>query len=465
LRATASTWRPVFDPREGQARAKAGVAAVLGPRGVSIWSLGILFATIGALYSAVLIGPHQILPVAERSERSLWAALGNSFGGNFEMPAIGGATDVHRHGAPLLAGDMSRPAVWVEALGAYKRAVTPAAWTNTVDWLNRIQPGAGSPRDSINAPAQPDRFGGLVEEATGAVSEGSQQWFDPDAVGLPHVLVENALGLGVAGVLSGHVLNYDLAQVSAGDEAVPRLLLASLPAELQLIDTPAVRKSLFIKAILPVVLRVNEMIMADRARLTRLIGEIERGQRLGRNDQSWLNSLYTLYEVEPGDLASLLAHIDLVPPSLAIAQAAEESGWGTSRFAREGNALFGQYTTDDTELGIVPDARDEDRTHRVRAYESLFDTVRSYALNLNTHAAYRDFRVERSRLRRGGAEPDGFALAGGLVKYSARGDAYVKTIRHIMRANDLETLDSARLDGTRWTRNDSDAKHARASQS
>ena len=120
-----------------------------------------------------------------------------------------------------------------------------------------------------------------------------------------------------------------------------------------------------------------------------------------------------LYGTDPFDVQELLNRMDVVPPSLALAQAAEESGWGTSRFARQGNALFGQYTYN-AKPGIVPAQRDADRRHRVRSHDNLLAAVRAYVHNLNSHWAYEDFRRKRSRLRRAGETISGYVLAGEL---------------------------------------------------
>ena len=139
-----------------------------------------------------------------------------------------------------------------------------------------------------------------------------------------------------------------------------------------------------------------------------------------------------------------------MPPSLALAQAVEETGWGTSRFVREGNALFGQYTYKSV-TGMVPERRDADRRHRVRSHDNLLAAVRAYVHNLNSHWAYEDFRDRRAQLRRAGRPIDGYDLAGELVQYSERRAAYVQAIRQIIRQNRLDDFDGAWLNDRQWT--------------
>jgi Bax protein len=136
--------------------------------------------------------------------------------------------------------------------------------------------------------------------------------------------------------------------------------------------------------------------------------------------------------------------MDIIPPSLALAQSAEESGWGTSRFARQGNALFGQWTWDRSQ-GIRPSAAAASATHAIRRFPTLLAAVRAYARNLNTHRAYASFRLERERLRQQSQPISGFRLATTLTRYSERGGAYVRSLHAIMRGNDLARFDQARL--------------------
>ncbi len=249
-----------------------------------------------------------------------------------------------------------------------------------------------------------------------------------------------------AGTLSRAFSNidYDFHAVRAGERAVPRLFVTSLPRDMRKIRVAKKRKELFFKSVLPLVLHVNEQIVVDRARLIAVRRMKANEQKVSAADQLWLAALATRYRVDREDLSELTRRTDIIPPSLALAQAAEESGWGTSRFVIEGNALFGQWTFE-RDRGIVPARRNADRTHKVKAFETLLDAVRAYARNLNTHRAYRQFRSERAGLRRLGTFLNGLALSSSLSKYSERGEDYVESLRSLIRGNRLEKLDRAKL--------------------
>lgn len=225
---------------------------------------------------------------------------------------------------------------------------------------------------------------------------------------------------------------------------VPRVFLASLPTRLPKIRIAAKRKVMFIKTALPLILHVNELIQQDRTEIQALYSKQKNGTRLTDSESLRLRAMAETYGLEKVDFEELLRRVDVIPPSLALAQSAEESGWGTSRFAQKGNALFGQRTFKN-EKGIVPKKREEGQTYKVRAFNHLIDGVKSYAHNLNTHAAYRKFRSARSKLRRDGKPLGGYRLAETLTSYSERGGAYVKTLRALIRFNGFDEFDRVRL--------------------
>ena len=242
----------------------------------------------------------------------------------------------------------------------------------------------------------------------------------------------------------------------AGIREIPRVYLADVPdtwherstKELSVAD----KKRLFFRLIAPVVLRINEIILEDRGRAKELTERLAEGQSVRPEDQAWLTELAAKYKVleSPskrldGDaFAELLMRVDIVPPSLSLAQAASESGWGTSRFAAEGNSLFGQWTWG---KGLKPT---EQRTsklgdYRVAAFDSTAQAAYSYALNLNTARAYRALRLKRADLRRQNLRISGTVLAETLVNYSERGQAYVDDLKALMRENRLDDADDASL--------------------
>lgn len=239
-------------------------------------------------------------------------------------------------------------------------------------------------------------------------------------------------------------IGYEIDSVRIHGE-VPRLFLASLPQDLRHQPRAELRKTTFIKSTLPLILHVNELILQDRERLKLLRDQAADGRPSSEQDRLWLDELADRYGSKSAEPAALLTRVDIIPPSLAIAQAAEESGWGTSRFAREGNALFGQRAYKAHKKGIVPKKRADGKSFRVRAFDHLIDGVKSYAHNLNSHPAYRDFRKARANMRAEKGDIDGYDLAGALMRYSERGEDYIKTIRVIMRANTLRAFDDAKL--------------------
>ena len=238
-------------------------------------------------------------------------------------------------------------------------------------------------------------------------------------------------------------LDYSLGDIRRGFASVPRMQLANLPPDLAQLNSVKQRKQLFIKLMLPLILQANEKILADRNELLRLLNS--RGP-LSREDEAWIAALADRYDANPSDRSDLVGRVDVVPPSLAIAQAAEESGWGTSRFAVEANAVFGQWTFRKG-AGVVPERRDPGKLHEVRSFEGLRQSVSAYMHNLNIHWAYKEFRRVRRELRNSSQALTGRSLVGTLHRYSERGFEYIETIRTIMRVNGLDAFDRARLQG------------------
>lgn len=238
-------------------------------------------------------------------------------------------------------------------------------------------------------------------------------------------------------------LSYDLDSIRTGDNAVPRVFLSSIPHDLGDVVETHQRKALFFKSVLPLVLQVNEDIRNQRARLENIDAIMSQGEKPSAVDRLWLGMMSERYDVERDDIAALLHMVDVVPPSLALAQAAKESGWGMSRFAREGNALFGQWTFDVGNL--VPDSRDDDKAHMIKSFDTLIDSVKAYVFNLNTHRAYREYRTLRVKLRVRNKPLDGRVLAGELHRYSELGVEYVNSIRTMISYNKLSRFDDARL--------------------
>ncbi len=268
---------------------------------------------------------------------------------------------------------------------------------------------------------------------------------------LPDFTVASGATGGTAHALSTAfgAMGYHFDKVISGGSSVPRLFLAALPEDLAAVPENKKRKALFFSSVLPLVLQVNEEILAERKRLWKLRFRVRLGNKPDAVDRLWLEVMSERYRIaqhDPvADIDALIGRVDMIPPSLALAQAAEESGWGTSRYVREGNAIFGQWTFS-PKNSLVPRKRDAGKKHRVKAFARLIDSVRAYARNLNTHRAYREFRKTRAVVRRQGGPLDGRMLAGRLTSYSERGPEYVATLRGLIDTNKLQPLDDARLD-------------------
>jgi Bax protein len=238
-------------------------------------------------------------------------------------------------------------------------------------------------------------------------------------------------------------LNYSVDAVRELGAEVPRISLASFPADLGELESIEERKALFFGSMLPLVLQVNESILRDRWQLLALRDRLDAGEILSGADLIWLTLLAQRYGLERIDIDELVLRVDIVPPSMALAQSAVESGWGTSRFAVEGNAVFGQITFAAT--GIVPLNRKPGETHLFAAFDALIDGTQSYVRNLNTHRAYAKFRQLRAEQRARGERLDGSRLLDGLLRYSELGQDYIDYVRGVIRANDLDQMDHARL--------------------
>ena len=233
-------------------------------------------------------------------------------------------------------------------------------------------------------------------------------------------------------------LNYDLKAVRAGQKVKP-IYLTKLPKDLKTLGDTKTKRELFIKIVLPLILYENEKIIDDRKRLFKILGKNFNSP----GEKVWLNRRFKEYKIEDKDLAELKMRMDIIPVSIALAQAANESGWGTSRFALEGNALFGQWTW--SKKGISPKNKDPDQSHKILQFQILKASVRAYKNNLNTHNAYKEFREVRAKLRQSGTTITGLALIKYLKRYASIGEKYTELIEGIMVQNSLTDFDKANL--------------------
>jgi Bax protein len=232
--------------------------------------------------------------------------------------------------------------------------------------------------------------------------------------------------------------NYTLEDVRK-NKLVKPISLTLLPSEIKKIENTKKRKELFIQIILPLIIKENNNIRLDRKKLFSILNK----NKNTRGEKNWLNSKFKQYGVANKDLSTLKIRMDEVPVSMAIAQAAKETGWGTSRFAQEGNALFGQWTWSGE--GIKPSKADGDSTHKVMKFKVLQASVRAYQRNLNTHSSYKNFRGARAELRDEGKKLDSIVLSEYLDKYAETGKEYVRILQQIIEQNNLTDFDDAKL--------------------
>lgn len=221
-----------------------------------------------------------------------------------------------------------------------------------------------------------------------------------------------------------------------GDEPeLPPVFLAELPDDLKAAPDPDTRKAVFVAIVLPHVLYANEQIRTDRRRLQRLHRRISAAKPLRKRDRAWLEQISRIYRTKPLDTAALLRRVDVVPPRLAIAQAVQESGWGTSRFAQAGNALFGQHAP----VGEGAIQASGNANVALKSFDTLQESVRDYMRNLNRHRAYRGFRVARAGMRASDLPLDAVKLAGTLARYSEEGQLYVERLRTVMNMPEVRS--------------------------
>ena len=232
--------------------------------------------------------------------------------------------------------------------------------------------------------------------------------------------------------------NYSLKEVRE-KKLVKPVALTLLPAEIKMIESTKQRKDFFIQIILPLILQENNNIKLDRKRLFNIINKSNNTDL----EKKWLKKKYKQYGVSSRDLSTLKIRMDEIPVALAIAQAAKETGWGTSRFAQEGNALFGQWTWSGE--GLKPKDADKNQGHKVMKFNVLQASVRAYQRNLNTHSSYKNLRKARAELRDRGKPLDSLVLVKYLNEYAETGEKYIEVLSQIIKQNNLKDFDDARL--------------------
>ena len=233
-------------------------------------------------------------------------------------------------------------------------------------------------------------------------------------------------------------VDYDLRTVRR-DKLVKPIYFTQFPRDLDNLQSVKLKKETFIKIVLPLIVAENEKILDDREKL-KMLKEKKFTSDL---EKQWLRQKLLEYKVKKGKFDELMYRMDMIPVSIALAQAAKESGWGTSRFALEGNAIFGQWTW--SGQGIAPLNRESDKNHKILKFPILRASVKAYKNNLNTHKSYAKFREKRKQLRDKNKRITGLALTGTLKNYAQTGSEYTKILNQIITQNRLSDFEPVRL--------------------
>jgi Bax protein len=233
-------------------------------------------------------------------------------------------------------------------------------------------------------------------------------------------------------------VEYDLGKVRT-QKLVKPIYFTQFPRDLDALQSTKLKKETFIKIVLPLIVAENERILADREKLL----TVSKKKFTTDLEKQWLRQKLLEYKVKKGDLKELVARMDIIPTSIALAQAAKESGWGTSRFALEGNAIFGQWTW--SGQGIAPLDRESNQNHKILKFPILRASVKAYQNNLNTHKSYLKFRQKRLALRDKNKKIKGLELTETLNNYAQTGSEYTKILNQIIKQNRLMDFEPVRL--------------------
>ena len=233
-------------------------------------------------------------------------------------------------------------------------------------------------------------------------------------------------------------VDYDLSKVR-NKKLVKPIYFTQFPKDLDELSNTRLKKETFIKIVLPLVVAENERILADRKKLKAILKK----KQTSDLEKQWLRQKLLEYKVKKGNMDELVERVDIIPTSIALAQAAKESGWGTSRFALEGNAIFGQWTWSDN--GIAPLEREGNKDHKILKFPILRASVKAYQNNLNTHKSYSNFRNKRMTMREKSKSIKGLELTDTLKNYAQTGSEYTKILNQIIIQNRLTDFEPVRL--------------------
>lgn len=261
--------------------------------------------------------------------------------------------------------------------------------------------------------------------------------------------------LSIAGVLAVAMIGLivTVQNLSGDDEPLPEIVTPLDPIsvfpDFASIQDISVKKQQFFDFLEDYVVAENRAIAKIRVELLPFVDIANSGMGFSSHEREWVTSLAKTYRLEVSEYSEqelvneLLLRVDVLPVSLALAQAANESAWGTSRFALQGNNIFGQWCYEEG-CGIVPARRRSGANHEVKSFDNISGSVAAYFLNINTHESYSYLRELRARMRERNLRFDPMSLAIGLGRYSERGDNYVDEVQNIILQNHLRQRDMDR---------------------
>ncbi len=236
---------------------------------------------------------------------------------------------------------------------------------------------------------------------------------------------------------------YDLEKIRNREIDVPRIFIQSLPDDFNMIESPKEKKDLFIKFLLPLILKKNEELKANREKLLKIKEKFEKKKKLSAEENEFFKYVQEEYKTETKDINDILTKLDEISVSMALGQAIQETGWGESRFLIKGNSIFAEWTWGGE--GMLPRARKTGLIHRIKTFPTLYDSVNSYANNLNRTRYYAGFRKMRAKLREQNKPLFGRWLMSSMIHYSTEKNKYILDVKRIIRDNNLDDFNEVKL--------------------
>lgn len=237
---------------------------------------------------------------------------------------------------------------------------------------------------------------------------------------------------------------YNLEKIRNKEMDVPRIFIKTLPSDFNMIESPKEKKELFIKFLLPLILKKNEELNGNRQKLIKIQDKLLKNLLLNKEEQEFLDNAREEYKTETGDIKDILVKLDEISVSMALGQAIQETGWGESRFLIQGNSIFAEWTWGGE--GMLPRARKDGLIHRIKTFPTLYESVDSYANNLNKTRYYAGFRRMRARLREQGKPLYGRWLVSSMIHYSTEKNKYILDVKRIIRDNNLDDFNEVKLE-------------------